>query len=172
MSKKNMLSTPINHVACESKLRPVVRSSMHPCLRNRVAIRLAVVYYARAAHAFSAGIICRHRSLSSYSSTLFTQKLRRVSGLRKWVGYFIRSATVYDNYMSILAAEKEAITNHFHSISMCRQVSGWKEMFEKKFCTIYIASMPLRKMCDSSMILPCGIKVVKYNDLKKKHLFY
>ena len=33
---------------------------MHPCLGNWLAIRRGVVYYARAAHAFSAGITCRH----------------------------------------------------------------------------------------------------------------
>ena len=33
---------------------------MHPCPRNRVAIGFAVVYYARTAHASSAGIKCRH----------------------------------------------------------------------------------------------------------------
>ena len=33
---------------------------MHPCTGDRVAIGRAVVYYARAAHAFSAGIKCRH----------------------------------------------------------------------------------------------------------------
>ena len=33
---------------------------MHPCLGNWVAIGRVVVYYARATHAFSAGIKCRH----------------------------------------------------------------------------------------------------------------
>ena len=32
----------------------------HPYLENWMAIRRAVVYYAQAAHAFSAGIICQH----------------------------------------------------------------------------------------------------------------
>ena len=48
------------HEACESTLRSVVRSSMHPYPGNWVAIRRAVVYYAWAAHEFSAGIKCRH----------------------------------------------------------------------------------------------------------------
>ena len=39
----------MTHVACESNLRSVVGSSMHP-----------VVYYAPAAQALSAGIKCRH----------------------------------------------------------------------------------------------------------------
>ena len=47
-------------VACESKLRSVVRSSMHPYSGICVATGLAVVYYDRAAHAFSAGIEYRH----------------------------------------------------------------------------------------------------------------
>ena len=33
---------------------------MQPCPENCVTIGRAVVYYARAAHAFSAGITCRH----------------------------------------------------------------------------------------------------------------
>ena len=40
----------MSHVACEYKLRSVVRSSMHP----RNWIKRAVVYYAQAAHTFSA----------------------------------------------------------------------------------------------------------------------
>ena len=64
---KNMPSTPMAHVACRSKLCLVVRSSMPPCLKNWVAIRRAVVYYARAAHAFSAGIECRHCASGEHS---------------------------------------------------------------------------------------------------------
>ena len=40
----------------------VMRSSMHPCQGNWVAIRRAVAYYARAAHAFSVETKCRHCS--------------------------------------------------------------------------------------------------------------
>ena len=50
------------------KLRSVVTSSMHPCPVNGVAIGRAVVYHARAAHAFSAGIKCRHCSPSTMNS--------------------------------------------------------------------------------------------------------
>ena len=46
----------MNHIACELKLL----SSMHPCPLNWVAIGRTVVYYARVALAFSAGIKCRH----------------------------------------------------------------------------------------------------------------
>ena len=46
----------MNHVACKSKVRPVVRSFMHPCPENQVAIGRTVVPYARSAHAFIAGI--------------------------------------------------------------------------------------------------------------------
>ena len=56
----NKPSTLMTHVAWETKLYSVARSSMHSCLGNCVAIGRAVVYYARAAHAFSAGIKCRH----------------------------------------------------------------------------------------------------------------
>ena len=47
-------------LACDSKQRSVLRFSIHPCQGNRVAIGHTVVCYARAAHAFSAGIKCRH----------------------------------------------------------------------------------------------------------------
>ena len=53
-------STSMTHVACDSKLRLVVRSSMHPCPGNCMAIRCVVVYYARATRTFSAGIKCQH----------------------------------------------------------------------------------------------------------------
>ena len=53
---KDMPSTPMTHVACESKLRSVARSSMHPCPVNWVTIGRAVVYYAGAAQAFSVEI--------------------------------------------------------------------------------------------------------------------
>ena len=33
---------------------------MHPCPENRISIGRVVVYFARAAYAFSAGIKCRH----------------------------------------------------------------------------------------------------------------
>ena len=39
---------------------------MHLCPGNLVAIGRAVVYYARAAHTFSAGIKCRHCRLYAY----------------------------------------------------------------------------------------------------------
>ena len=50
----------MTRIARESKLRSVLRSSMHPCPGDWVAIGRAVVYYARAAQAFSAGIKWRH----------------------------------------------------------------------------------------------------------------
>ena len=50
----------MTHEACKSKLRSVVRSSMHPYPGNRVAMGRAVMYYAWAARQFSAGIKCRH----------------------------------------------------------------------------------------------------------------
>ena len=43
---------------------------MHPCPENWVAIGHAVAYFAQAAHAFSAGIKCRHCS-PSLANTLF-----------------------------------------------------------------------------------------------------
>ena len=55
----------MTHVPCESKLRLVVRSSMHPCRGDWVIIGRVVGHYARAAHAFSAGIKCRHCILTT-----------------------------------------------------------------------------------------------------------
>ena len=37
---------------------------MHQCPGNGVAVGRAVVYYARAAHAFSAGTIVHHRNIA------------------------------------------------------------------------------------------------------------
>ena len=48
----------MTHVAYERMLRSFARLFIHPCPRNWVAIRRAVVYYTPAAHAFSAGIKC------------------------------------------------------------------------------------------------------------------
>ena len=59
--KPNALMT---HEACESKLRLVVRSSMHPYPGKWVAIGHVVVHYAWAAREFSAGIKCRHCTLA------------------------------------------------------------------------------------------------------------
>ena len=50
----------MTNVACESKLHSVLRPSMHPCAGNWVVVRRRVVYCARTANAFSAGIKCRH----------------------------------------------------------------------------------------------------------------
>ena len=45
---------------CEQKLRSALNSSIQPCPGKWVAIRRSVVYYAQAAHVFSAGIKCRY----------------------------------------------------------------------------------------------------------------
>ena len=50
----------MTHVDSKLKLRPVVRSSMHPCPGHWMAIGRAVVNSARATHALSAGIRYRH----------------------------------------------------------------------------------------------------------------
>ena len=65
----------MTHVACESNLRVVMRSSVHPYPGTWLAIGRAVLYYARLAHAFSAGIKCRHcRSSTDKSLTLPTKR--------------------------------------------------------------------------------------------------
>ena len=58
--QQNKSSTSMIHEAYESKLRSVVRSSMHPCQGNWLAIGRAVMHHARDAHTFSAGIKSRH----------------------------------------------------------------------------------------------------------------
>ena len=57
---KNMPKISMTLVACESKPGSFVKSPTHPYPGNPVAIGRAVVYYARAAHVFTAGIKCWH----------------------------------------------------------------------------------------------------------------
>ena len=70
----------MSHVACESKLRSVKRSSIHQYQGHWVAIGHTVVYYARAAHTFSAGINCRHRNIVviivDYIESFFSTTIR------------------------------------------------------------------------------------------------
>ena len=66
LCQQNKTSTPMNYVACESKLLSFVRSSMHPCQENVVATGRAVVCYARAVQAFSAGIKWWHCLCGGY----------------------------------------------------------------------------------------------------------
>ena len=61
-------STSKTHVACNSKLRSVVRSSMHLCQGNWVAIMCAAVYYSRAVHALGTRIRCCHCTCRSESA--------------------------------------------------------------------------------------------------------
>ena len=58
--KMNKTSISITHVAYDSKLRPDVRYSMHPCPGNWVPIGRAVVYHAGGAHTFIAVTKYRH----------------------------------------------------------------------------------------------------------------
>ena len=67
---KRKPSTSMAHVAYYPMLRSVARSSMHPCPEKWVVIGCRVVYYARAAHAFSAGIKCRHCNISGCAQTV------------------------------------------------------------------------------------------------------
>ena len=57
---KNRPCTSMAYVACESKLRSVGNSSMHPCPENWVEIGRADVYCATAVQAVCAGTKCRH----------------------------------------------------------------------------------------------------------------
>ena len=72
---KNKQSIAITHSACKSKLRIVGRSFMHPCPGNQVAIGSAFVHYAQAAHAFSAGIKCRHCIAPSMDQSIYTHMI-------------------------------------------------------------------------------------------------
>ena len=58
--QENNPNTSMTYVVCESKLHSVVRSSIQLCQGNWVASGHIVVYYAWAAHAFSAGVKCQH----------------------------------------------------------------------------------------------------------------
>ena len=58
--QENNPNTSMTHVACESKLRSLKMSPIHPSHRNWVAIGHTVMYKARATHTFCAGIKCRH----------------------------------------------------------------------------------------------------------------
>ena len=58
--RENKPNSTMTHVDLESKLRSVLRSSIHPCQENWLAFGCAVVYYARVVLAFSGGIECRH----------------------------------------------------------------------------------------------------------------
>ena len=88
----NKPSTSLTHVACETKLHSVVTSSMHPCLGNCVAIGHAVVYHARAAHAFRAGIKCRHCTLHGH----YTRKDRHQDYKELEITLFCYSNVVCD----------------------------------------------------------------------------
>ena len=75
-------STPMSHIVYKPQLRSVSRSSMHPCPGNWVAIKHAVVYHARASHAFSAGFKCR---LCILRSNVITISLRLcVENEKQW----------------------------------------------------------------------------------------
>ena len=65
--QKNKPSSSMTHVACESKLRLVLRSSLHPWPESFVESERTVLYYARDTQASSAGIKFRHwRSLRTH----------------------------------------------------------------------------------------------------------
>ena len=70
----NMSILIMSYVACEYMLWSVVRSSIHPSPGNWVPIRSAVVYYAQAVHAFSAGIKSLHYRCKDGSHPTKTRK--------------------------------------------------------------------------------------------------
>ena len=74
--KEIIKSTPMTHIVCKAKIRTVVRSSMHLYLGHWVTIKRAVVYHARSAHAFSAGIKCRH---CTYVKLVYTKGRMNIS---------------------------------------------------------------------------------------------
>ena len=87
---KNKRSTPMSHIGFETKLPSVVKSHMHPCQGNCVAIGSAVVNYAQAAHSFSAGIKCRHCILQTVE-----RYIRDSSGCKHW------ETSLYNLYLCI-----------------------------------------------------------------------
>ena len=69
--QKNMDNISKNeHINDPCILRSKVPVKLHPCQGNWAAIVRAIGYYARAAHAFSAGIKCRY---CMYQSQLFAK---------------------------------------------------------------------------------------------------
>ena len=80
---KNKPNTSRTYVACESKLHSVVRSSMHPCTVNCIACGCTVVYFVRAAHAFSAVIICWHCIYVSWWYSLLFQNCKNTEYKRE-----------------------------------------------------------------------------------------
>ena len=78
----DMSKTEANHINDSRSLQIKATFScgvwdvwLHPCLGNSVQIGRPVVYYARAAHAFSEGIKCRH-GISGLSHTAFALSLQ------------------------------------------------------------------------------------------------
>ena len=84
----------MTHVSCDSKLCSIVRSSMHSCPENWVAIRCAVVHYAWSAHAFSAGIKCRHciRYIEKYITTSKKSKIVVCSFWIEWDEFIFKKS--------------------------------------------------------------------------------
>ena len=85
ISKKKKDSTSMAHEACDSKLRSVLRSPMHPRPGKLVSTGRAMVYYARSA-AFSAEIKCLH--------CMATYLHRIVVILETWSQPGVRSCTM------------------------------------------------------------------------------
>ena len=79
IKSKNKSRRSMTHIACESKLHSVVRSSMHPCSGNWVAIGHMIVYFARAGHTFSVGIRCRHCTLTSTCYICSSKKMQMIN---------------------------------------------------------------------------------------------
>ena len=107
---KNKPSTPMTHVACESKLVSFVRSYMHQGPRNLAAIRHAVVYNAQAAHAFSAGIKCLHctcREVILYCMFIDCTILYKLLYIR---AYFFTGMTKASAVNSTLALSQKKMT--------------------------------------------------------------
>ena len=67
---------------------------MHQCPGKWVAIGRAVVYYARAAHAFSAGIKCRHCSYGMPFAHLFQHLQPKWQGSTKMARKRTKSVNV------------------------------------------------------------------------------
>ena len=131
--QKNKPSTPLSRsMSRESMLRSVVRSHMHLCPWNWVAIGHAVVYYFWTDKALSVGIRCRHCSrfrnralLQSRVNYLFSQlmllqdlsKLSCVIAAGKNRNTF-RSA-LYGHLNGVLSAQCELVLATFRLACSC-----------------------------------------------------
>ena len=106
---KNKPSASMTYVTCESKLRSVLRSSMHLCPGNWVATGCAVVYYARADQGHlvqesndgTVSQITRHRLGKSYLFERKNVKPTQPINSSKTIYIYIRLNALFASHLQI-----------------------------------------------------------------------